>query len=860
VIGKTISHYKILEKLGEGGMGEVFLAEDTELDRKIALKFLPPHYTQDKEIKARFKREAKAAAALNHPNIITVYEVGEHQGQTFIAMEYVKGESLRDRMKQQLSPKESIELIAQVCDGLGKAHKADIVHRDIKPENIMIDEDGRVRILDFGLAKLRNVSKLTQTATTLGTLNYMSPEQLQGLEVDAGTDIWSVGVTLYEMITGRTPFEGDYDAAVSYAIMHEEPEPLARYKAGISDGLQRIIDKALDKEKETRYQSISDLLADLKREKRDSSAAIKPVGKLRKAILGQRSFTLASLLLIAFIAIFAIDRLQMQSGSSFSVTHKQITFVGNIPMSTELDDLSAISPDGQFLAYPLPKDSTHSVMVQDLSGGQPVEVYRGFESLLSLRWSPDGSRLLLFGAEKGALRQLIIPRFGGKPQTLPRIGYACWSPDGAQLAGTLQSRQSITFYNATTGDSTNIIRLHGFSWFLDIDWAPVGDRIAFATSDEQNTLYTIWTVQTDGTRQLKIVEEAGLLYSPRWSNYGNSIYYLRDNGQTRDLMKIALSVKDGMPRGDAKVLQSGLNAVGFTLSGDNRKLGYTKYLPYTNLWLVTRAEEGVETKKLTRGTHSFRACRIAPDGKKIAFGRRQNIFVMPIAGGEMQQLTFFKSDTYIEPGQDICWSPDGKELAFSLENKVWLVPANGGPSRAFDNTDSWGDLAWTPYTEILYQRLGIQNAHFLNPLNGEERPLLSNDSLGWIFSPTYSPDCRNVAICWNRKDGDGTGLWIISLKDSSQTLLSKGWFYPIEWSEDGEWIYAVNRVEEPTNVYMIPLSGGQPKILLTLPFEKTRYGGYGAVSMTSDGKRIVCNVEETQSDVWLLENFDPEVK
>jgi len=264
MIGKTISHYKILEKLGEGGMGVVYLAEDTELDRKVALKFLPPHYSSDSELITRFKREAKAAAALNHPNIITVYEVGEHEGQTFIAMEHVTGDSLRDRMKQQLASNESIELISQVCDGLSKAHKADIVHRDIKPENIMIDEDDRVRILDFGLAKLRNVSKLTQTATTLGTLNYMSPEQLQGLEVDARSDIWSVGVVLYEMITGQLPFKGDYEATVSYSILNEEPEPLSRYKAGVSEELQRIVDKALRKDVNTRYQSAADVLADLK--------------------------------------------------------------------------------------------------------------------------------------------------------------------------------------------------------------------------------------------------------------------------------------------------------------------------------------------------------------------------------------------------------------------------------------------------------------------------------------------------------------------------------------------------------------------------------------------------------------------
>ncbi|MCG8607880.1 protein kinase, partial [bacterium] len=261
MIGQTISHFKVLEKLGAGGMGEVYLAEDAELDRKVALKFLPTQYTSDPDAVERFKREAKAAASLNHPNIITVYEVGEHEGQTFIAMEHVKGESLRERMKKELQSTEAVELILQVCDGLSKAHHADIIHRDIKPENIMIDEDGRVRVLDFGLAKLRNVSKLTQTATTLGTLNYMSPEQLQGMDVDASTDTWSVGVVLYEMLTGKLPFSGDYEASLIYSILHDEPASIPT-----DDGLQRLdnlISKVLAKNPEERYSNISDLQADL---------------------------------------------------------------------------------------------------------------------------------------------------------------------------------------------------------------------------------------------------------------------------------------------------------------------------------------------------------------------------------------------------------------------------------------------------------------------------------------------------------------------------------------------------------------------------------------------------------------------
>jgi serine/threonine protein kinase len=224
MIGKLISHYRIIEKLGEGGMGEVYLAEDLKLERKVAIKFLPQYMTRDKENVERFEREAKAAAALNHPNIVTIYEIAEVDNQTFIVMEYIDGQSLRTKIENGISDLDEIlDIINQICDGLSEAHKADIVHRDIKPENILIDKNGRVKILDFGLAKLKGVSKLTKETSTLGTIHYMSPEQVQGKEVDYRSDIWSLGVVLYEMLTGKIPFSGDYEQAIIYSILNENP-------------------------------------------------------------------------------------------------------------------------------------------------------------------------------------------------------------------------------------------------------------------------------------------------------------------------------------------------------------------------------------------------------------------------------------------------------------------------------------------------------------------------------------------------------------------------------------------------------------------------------------------------------------
>lgn len=274
MIGKTISHYNILEKLGEGGMGVVYKAEDTKLKRTVALKFLPPHALGNDEEKARFVHEAQAAAALDHPNICTIYEINEieltpgesRDGQTFIAMAYVPGQSLKEKIECGLMKlEEALDIAIQIADGLQEAHAKGIVHRDIKPANVMVNEKGLAKIMDFGLAKLSGRTKLTKTSTTLGTVAYMSPEQGRGQAVDNRSDIWSFGVILYEMITGQMPFAGDYEHAVMYATINENPQPPKELNEKISDELQEIILKTLEKEPQARFQSTSEVLQSLKK-------------------------------------------------------------------------------------------------------------------------------------------------------------------------------------------------------------------------------------------------------------------------------------------------------------------------------------------------------------------------------------------------------------------------------------------------------------------------------------------------------------------------------------------------------------------------------------------------------------------
>ncbi len=270
LIGQTISHYKILGKLGEGGMGVVYKAEDLNLQRVVALKFVSPGVAGSEEVKARFLREARAAAALQHSNICTVHEVGEADGQSFIAMAFVDGAELgAEILNGPFAVERLIDVAAQMAEGLQEAHSKGVVHRDIKPANIMLTASGQVVLMDFGLAQVAaQASKLTREGTTVGTSAYMSPEQTTGEELDHRTDIWALGVVLYEMATGQLPFQGHYEQAVLYSILNDAPEPITAVRTGVPRELERIVDKCLAKRADERYQSVSELLTDLRALKR----------------------------------------------------------------------------------------------------------------------------------------------------------------------------------------------------------------------------------------------------------------------------------------------------------------------------------------------------------------------------------------------------------------------------------------------------------------------------------------------------------------------------------------------------------------------------------------------------------------
>ena len=781
----TVSHYRILEKIGEEGMGVVFSAEDTKLGRLVAIKMLPAKFSAREDLRIRLLREARTAASLNHPNICTIHEVGELDcdtvlpsgahtmtcpaGTPYIVMELLRGQTLHALLARTgpLPLRDLLDIAVQIGEGLVEAHAHQIVHRDLKPQNVMVAPDGWVKILDFGLAKPLQAPRpddevMTQAATQsaemtlhghiLGTVAYMSPEQAIGAPVDSRSDVFAFGTLLYELATAQRPFQGQTVTATLAKILEAEVPPASGIRAGLPSDLDRIIRRCLQKKPADRYNDTRDLLADLKELRQLMTSGIVPGAMPAKASSRPRWVavgvgTMAALVAAGVLIVRSKTGDRRASAASFA----QVTFVGDA-------DLPAASPDGQFLAYVTGANGTQKVIVQDLTGGRTLEVFAG-HGIGDVEWSPDGSSILVTTL-KGLT---VVPRLGGPPHVLPGFGYrVSWSPDGSQIAVTSPGEKQLFLHNVATGTSRSIALDPSVTFPYDVDWSPTGDWILLVVHDDANRSI-LWIVRPDGAGQRKLVEEESGVQA-RWAPTGGAIYYLKGT-PTQDLWKLTVDRKSGEPVGSPVQLLSGLQSgSSFGVFHDSRRLVYLHSTRDSNLWLGTidaAKNADIPAHELTKGTRLTLGPSFSPDGTRIVYsagdGTASDIFVTPIDGGAPQQLTFMKS-TNLGP----VWSPDGRMIAFgSTEGgsaKVWQVPAAGGVPRPFANTslsaNTFG-LAWAPGRDILYHRPGNRNFFILNPQTGTESPLLTNEAVGWTFAPSYSPDGQALVMFWNRSQAPG---------------------------------------------------------------------------------------------------------
>jgi serine/threonine protein kinase len=675
MVGKTISHYKILEKLGEGGMGVVYKAHDTKLDRVVALKFLPHYLTSDPVEKERFYHEARAASALMHGNVAVVFEINEHEDQVFIAMEYVEGRTLKRIIEEDtLSLKSVLDIAIQAADGLAAAHEKGIVHRDIKSENIMVTPKGQPKITDFGLAKVKGATKLTKEGSTLGTAAYMSPEQARGEEVDHRSDLFSFGVVLYEMLTGRLPFGGEHQAALLYSIINDEPQPLARFNEKATPEIEHIVAKALEKDRDDRYQHADEMLADLRRERKKidyvktgqvtaaSTVGPRPPSRRRRYVLGAAA-ALAILIGASYLLVSKrAQREALNSEMSFHALPIPFTEVGTPGLSRDgawaafpapdergkydvyfmntasgesrritsnssfFMNCADISPDGSYVAYDRPNATMmfpEIAIVSSVGGSSRVIAENGWEP----SWRPDGQRIGYISDKRAGSRsgkaEFHTVRPNGTDDRRELIDSSStearrfsWSPDGRSICWIKylsEQYQDLVVYDLSTGRSRQIT--NDRTSIRDVCWAPNG-YIIFSSEKAGN--HNLWMIPASGGAETQITKGAGPDYQVSISGDGSKLLYR----QEQTLGHIWIAGTDGKNARQITFDDVFLWRVAFT--PDSKKVLFGLVQPGASdkgAVVCSIDRDGRNRTQLTSGEEWINNPLPSPDGRWIIFGR-----------------------------------------------------------------------------------------------------------------------------------------------------------------------------------------------------------------------------------------------
>ena len=822
MIGQTISHYRITEKLGEGGMGVVYKAEDTSLDRPVALKFLAAHLLNDEEAKARFLREAKAAAGLHHPNICPVHEINEVDRKTFLSLAFIEGESLETRIERGPLPlEEALEIGRQVADGLEAAHEKGVVHRDIKPANIMIDAKRRATIMDFGLARLTEASRLTKADQTMGTVAYMSPEQAQGMEVDNRSDIWALGVVLYEMVRGQRPFQGEYDQALLFEIVHQEPEPLTGVRAGVPMELEFIVGKCLAKDADSRYQTAGELTVDLKslQEKLKSgrSAILKtslgpqhaaPPSTTGAGVRQARPRAWLPWVLSGLCALFAVVSLLISNRTGVTRLGERVHFDIVPPAGTTFIGVPVFSPDGKSIAFVANAlGEVNRLYIRRLDAFA-ARALAGTEGALFPFWSPNG-RSLGFTTRNGLKR---IDLAGGPPQVLYELGLGSnngtWNRYG-DILFVANRPVVIQRISETGGPPTPVTRLdeergevsHKFPQFLPdgrrflffvYGAGSVGERRSLpgiGVDDSLNTVELATLGSFERKTVLKGVSAAVYAPGPDGDSY---LLYARNNTLLAQRFDESAGEVFGEPLNIAFNV-GGSGTGGFMPNVSASPSGMLVYKSRTRENLAWFDRQGNKLSELPAETAGH-GLSLSTDEKRLALYRidaakqTSDIWIANLEQGVVSRFTFLSENT-LSP----VWSPDGKKVAFTdAQGKIYEKDSNGGGEpRLLSHVAASAIYDWSPDGRYLLAQGPGPKLFLLDRSEGNDErrtvDLVQNAVWG-----RFSPDGRFIAFT-SIEDGymnvyairvpPGKGKWQISRDGGKQP----------HWRRDGNELFFLSR-------------------------------------------------------------------
>lgn len=852
--GTKVGHYEIIEKIGAGGMGEVYLAQDTRLDRRVALKFMPAQYASDPDFVSRFRREAQAAARLDHPNIVTVFEVGDYAGRPFIAMQYVDGQNLHDLAHGMPLPlHRTIDMAIQVCEGLQKAHGIGIVHRDIKTANILLDIDRRPKIVDFGLATIQGGEKLTKIGSTIGTVAYMSPEQAQGGEVDQRSDLFSFGVVLYELIAGRTPFRRDSDAATMRAITVDTPEPLARYRANVPDDLQRIVDKLLQRDPALRYQTAGDVAADLKRLAiSGSSGQVTPVAVRRSPLWPK--------IAVGVVVIAALIMLVMKmTGAPDGRPRAQVQFT---PVTDDGTSYSgAISPDGKYLAIARTEGGQFSLSVRQVATRTSVRIYGPIDKVIgSLVFSPDGNYIYFLEDESSGQANLRrITTLGGTPTTiLHKVdGQISWSPDGTLMSFPRVDRKSgefsIVLANADGSNERVLISGKGATWYFGpTSWSPDGKLLLCGKGEWKPHIHSdLAAIQVADGKEVWHTSRQWLgLTSPVWLPDGKAILVCASDSAsaTRQQIYLIQYPSGRVDRVSADFEQYfGLNA-----TADGQTAVVSQAQNRSNVWVGA----GTEWKQVTTGKQEGMMGVAWGADDHIYFASQRSdasgIWRSSVDGSNAEQVLAGES-MVTNPSV----SPDGRSITYTSLNagslSIWRADSDGKNAKALTADGEDYNPSYSPdgkWIIFVSWRSGPLLLYRVPAMGGELVKITDQT----FMSHAISPDGKSIAGFYSDSTGSEFKIGILDIESGKVTktlprpaTVETG---KLVWSKDGKNLICVDTRSNISNLTSLPIDGGAATQLTQFTSDAIR-----SFALSPDGQRFVLSRGPSNVDLLLVQNF-----